>query len=93
MDDFDGYFPAVTEEEVIFNSKLEHLYNHEFGDGRFFQVVFSNEDETHIKLASRTLLKIVYIKEKNDIEGLEIIKSVSGKIKNGLNFLSLICNN
>ncbi len=86
MDDFDDCFPAVTEEEVIFNLKLEHLYNHEFGDGRFFQVVFSNENETHIKLASRALLKIVYIKEKDDIEGLEIIKSVSGKNKERVKF-------
>jgi len=86
MDDFDGYTAPVTEDDVIFNSKLEHLYNHEFGDGRFFQVVFSDENETHIKLASRTLLKVVYIKEKDDIEGLEIIKTVSGKDKERVKF-------
>jgi len=58
MSNHDDYIPQVSEDDVIFNSKLEHLYNHEFGEGRFFQVVFSNQDETHIKLASRTLLKI-----------------------------------
>ncbi len=86
MTDYDDYFPQVSEDDVIFNSKLEHLYNHEFGEGRFFQVVFSNQDETHIKLASRTLLKIVYIKEKDDIEGIEIIKAVSGKDKERVKF-------
>lgn len=79
MNDFTP--PPLTDEDVIFNSKLEHLYNHEFGDGRFFQVIFSDENETHIKLAARTCLKVVYLKEKDDIEGFEIIKVVSNKEK------------
>ena len=79
MNDFTP--PPLTDEDMILNSKLEHLYNHEFGDGRFFQVVFSDEDETHIKLAARTCLKVVYLKEKDDIEGFEIIKLVSDKEK------------
>ena len=64
MNDYDDYNKPVSEEDVIHNSKLEHLYNHEFEGGRFFQVVFSNHDEVHIKLASRTLLKVVYIRKK-----------------------------
>lgn len=84
MNDFDDYLPPVSEEDVITNSKLEHLYNHKFGDGRFFQVVFSDKNETHIKFAARTLLKVVYIKDKDDIEGLEIIKMVSGEDKQQL---------
>ena len=72
---------TLTDEDVILNSKLEHLYNHEFGDGRFFQVIFSDVNETHIKLAARTCLKVVYLKEKDDIEGFEIIKVVSNKEK------------
>lgn len=67
---------AITEDDVINNSKLEHLYNNDFGKGRFFQVVFSNKDETHIKLATRTLMKIVYFKENDNIEGIEITKVV-----------------
>lgn len=81
MDNYEYSFPQVTEEDVAFNSKLEHLYNHEFADGRFFQVVFSDDLETHIKFAARTLLKVVYLKDKDDIEGLQIIKVVSGKDK------------
>jgi Domain of unknown function (DUF4263) len=79
-EDFYNFFNMPpTEDTVISNSKLYHLYNHKFKDGRFFQVVFSDENQTHIKLASRTLLKIVYIKEKDDIEGFEIVKLTYGK--------------
>lgn len=69
------------EDEVIKGSKLGYLYNHEFEDGRFFQVVFEDESEIVIKVATRTMLKIVYIKNKDDIEGLEIIKLVDGTEK------------
>jgi hypothetical protein len=79
MDEFENYVPQITEEDVAFNSKLEHLYNHEFGDGRFFQVIFADESEAHIKLAPRTLMKVVYLKDKDDIEGFQLIKVVSGK--------------
>lgn len=76
----------ATEDDVISNSKLEHLYNHDFGNGRFFQVVFSDKNETHIKLASRTLMKIVYLREKDNIEGIEIVKEVSGDEKQRIKF-------
>jgi len=84
-DDWDDIgFPPVSEEEVIGNSKLEHLYNHEFEGGRFFQVVFADENEAQIKLAPRTQIKVVYLKEKDDIDGLEIVKLISGKEKERL---------
>jgi hypothetical protein len=73
--------PPLTDEDIILNSKLEHLYNNDFGDGRFFKVIFSDENETQIKLAVRTCLKVVYLKDKDDIEGFEIIKVVSNKEK------------
>jgi hypothetical protein len=79
MNDFKQ--PPLTEEDIILNSKLEHLYNNDFGDGRFFKVIFSDENETHIKLAARTCIKVVYLNEKDDIEGFEIIKLVSNKEK------------
>lgn len=77
---------GMTEEDVIANSRLEHLYNHEFERGRFFQVVFEDEKEVHIKLAPRTLMKVTYIKENNDIEGLSITKLVDGEDKQTLKF-------
>lgn len=75
-----------TEDEVIQHSKLEHLYNHEFEGGRFFQVVFSDEQETHIKLAPRTLMKVVYINDKDDINEIEIVKAVSETDKQRVKF-------
>lgn len=77
---------APTEEEIILNSRLEQLYNHEFERGRFFQVVFENEDELGIRLSSRTLMKVVYIKDKEDIEGIELIKLVGGQQKQKVKF-------
>ena len=65
-----------TEEEVIRNSKPNRLYNHDFGEGRFFQVVHEDETSTKIKFASRTMLKVVYKPSKNDIESLELIKLI-----------------
>ncbi|AXG74536.1 DUF4263 domain-containing protein [Flavobacterium arcticum] len=75
-----------VEDDVINNSKIEHLYNHDFGGGRFFQVVFSDNNETHIKLASKTLMKITYLKESDDIEGIEIVKAISGNEKERIKF-------
>ena len=77
-------FSTVTEDDVISNSKLEHLYNHDFGGGRFFQVVFSNDVETHFKLAPRTLMKVVYYRDKDDIDSIEIVKQVSDTEKESI---------
>lgn len=66
-----------NEIDIISKSKLGHLYNHEFEKGRFFQVVFEDEHETHIQIAPRTMIKIVYIADKKDIEGIEIVKLIN----------------
>ena len=89
-------WPKPTEEDVIKNSKLEHLYNHDFGGGRFFQVVFADDDQVHVRTASRTMFKVVYVREKDDIEGFEIVKLVSGEEKERVklskfNFAQLRC--
>lgn len=56
-----------TEEEIIRNHKPNMLYWHEFEAGRFFQVVHEDENGFEIKLAPKTMLKAVYIKEQDDI--------------------------
>ena len=66
-----------SEEDIIMGSIPNRLYSHEFEAGRFFQVVHQDENGFEIKLAPRTMLKAVYIKEQDDIEGIEIIKVVS----------------
>ncbi len=67
-----------SQEDIIENSLPNHLYSHEFGRGRFFQIVHEDENGFGIKIGSRTMLKAVYITEKEDIEGIEFIKLVNG---------------
>lgn len=69
----------ISEEEIISNCKPNRLYWHEFEAGRFFQVVHEDEKVAVIKFAPRTMLKVVYIKDQDDIEGFEIIKVVHNK--------------
>jgi len=66
-----------SEEEIIKTSKPNRLYSHEFEAGRFFQVVHEDENGATIRFAPRTMLKIIYLKEQDDIEGFEVIKLVS----------------
>lgn len=70
-----------SEEEIIQNMKSNRLYWHEFEKGRFFQVVHQDEEGFQVRLAPRTMLKAVYIKEKDDIKGIEFIKLISEKEK------------
>ncbi len=67
--------PSV--EEIIKASIPNRLYSHEFEAGRFFQVVHEDENSATIRFAPRTMLKVVYLKEQDDIEGIEIIKLVN----------------
>lgn len=66
-----------SEEEIIKTSKPNILYSHEFEVGRFFQVVHEDENGATFRFAPKTMLKIIYIKEHDDIEGFEIIKLVN----------------
>lgn len=68
-----------TEEDIIMGSFPNRLYSHEFEKGRFFQIVHEDIDGFEVKLAPRTMLKAVYIRDKEDIEGIEIIKIVNGQ--------------
>jgi hypothetical protein len=77
MSRIDHFKPS--EEEIIKTSKTNRLYSHEFEAGRFFQVVHEDENSATIRFAPRTMLKIIYIKDQDDIEGFEIIKVVNNK--------------
>ena len=63
-----------TEEGIIRNSIPNRLYWHEFDDKRFFQVVHQDEAGFEIKLAPRTMFRVKYLLDKNDIEGFDLIK-------------------
>jgi len=72
MDDF-----QPSEKSIIMSSKPNRLYSHDFGAGRFFQVIHEDENGATIRFAPRTMLKIIYIKDQEDIGGFEIIKLVN----------------
>lgn len=95
-------FNNPSEEQIIRNSKLNMLYSHKFESGRFFQVIHEDKVGFDIKLAPRTMLKAIYLKEEDDIEGIQFIKLVSDKEKESIKlskfnlaqikaFLSFIC--
>lgn len=64
------------EDDIINNSLPNYLYSHEFAEGRFFQTVYHDQDEITFKVSSKTFLKVVYIHDKNDLEGLELVKII-----------------
>jgi hypothetical protein len=69
----------TTKAEIIDNYKLEQLYNHSIENGRFFKVVFSDNDNLNIQLSSKTYMQIKFLPSRNNIEGLDIIKIVDGR--------------
>lgn len=74
-----GLREDLSEEHIVLNSRPNFLYSHDFGRGRFFQIVHNDEDGFGVRLAPKTMLKVIYLKEKDDIEGFEIIKVVAGE--------------
>lgn len=74
-----GFVEESSEEEIISNYKPNTLYSHAFSGGRFFEVVHDDKDGFVVKLASRTMLKVIYVAGKEDIEGFQIIKLVHGQ--------------
>lgn len=69
------------EEDIIKNSKPNRLYWHEFEKGRFFQIVHEDKNGFEAKLAPRTMLKVIYRKKEDNIEGFQIIKLIDGNKK------------
>ncbi len=57
-----------------FDYKLGHLYTHQFEKGRFFNVVWRDENCIRIQTSSRIWLQLTYLNEKEDIEGFKVSK-------------------
>lgn len=72
MSSFDNLKPS--EEEIVRASIPNKLYWHEFERNRFFQVVHQDNNGFEIQFAPKTMLKVKYLLDKEDIEGFEIIK-------------------
>jgi hypothetical protein len=76
----------TQESEIIDNYKLERLYNHEIENGRFFKVVFPDEDTADLQLAAKTYMQVKFLPSRKDIEGFDIIKLVRGKETQRISF-------
>lgn len=72
--------------EIIDNFKLEQLYSHEIEKGRFFKVVFADDDIAEVQLSSKTFMQIKFLPSRNDIEGIDIIKIVGGEERQKISF-------
>lgn len=83
-----------SEEEIIFNSKLNTIYQHEFEGGKCFSIISEEflEDKSVylIKVAARTQIKIIFSKNSDEARTFEIVKFVRGKEKETLR-LNNIC--
>lgn len=65
----------LSEEDVIMNSKVNHLYNHDFGTkGKFISVVHHDNEGASLQISPYIQLKITYIRQKEEIHGFEITK-------------------
>lgn len=69
---FDSTQP--TEDDVINNSKPNHLYTHDFPKGKFFSVVQESQEGATLQVSAKIQLKIVYVFDKDEISGFEITK-------------------
>ncbi|MCB6229675.1 DUF4263 domain-containing protein [Flavobacterium psychrophilum] len=84
-----GIIVKTNEVDYINNCTIEHLYNSDFGNGKFFYVVFDDNDTTDIKLSKKIKMRIVFKPSKNDIEGLKIIKTNNDNIEEEIHFSQL----
>lgn len=71
--------PGPSEDEVIDNSKPNHLYSRDFEQngvkkGKYFSVVYQDREGATLQVSARIQLKVVYIYEKDEISGFEITK-------------------
>lgn len=84
-----GIVVKTNEVEYINKCTIEHLYNSDFGNGKFFYVVFDDNETTDIKLSKKIKMRIVFKPSKNDIEGLKIIKTNNDNIEEEIHFSQL----
>ena len=77
--------PGPSEDEIINNSIPNHLYSHDFGKGKYFSVVHEDKEGATLQVSAKIQLKIVYIRNKDDISGFEITKLRQFNKKEGYN--------
>jgi hypothetical protein len=71
--------PPTKDEEIVRDYPTNKLFDRNFGNDRFFFVILDDENGFEIQLAPKTLLKVGYKFDRNDIEGLHITKIIGEK--------------
>lgn len=88
MDIFKSINLLTPEEEVIENSKLDTVYQHNLNNGKFFSVVsesYSNDSSEYtIKLSTKTQIKIFVSTRSGQPRSIEFIKLINSKEKQKL---------
>src|SRR5690606_20507895 len=74
----ENLIPKPKSGEIIDKYKLEQLYNHKIENGRFFKVVFADNNTANIQIASKTYMQVKFLPSRNDIEGIDLIKLING---------------
>ncbi|TMM58444.1 DUF4263 domain-containing protein [Maribacter algarum] len=81
-----GLRAKASRAEILDNHKIETLYNNTFEGGRFFRVIFQDENTTKIQLAPKTCMQVVFKPSRNNIESIELVKFIGEEEKQKLNF-------
>jgi hypothetical protein len=75
-----------SKDNIIDNHKLEELYNNTFEKGRFFKVLFPDENSFNIQLSPKIYMQVTYLPNRDNIDGFEIIKLNDGKVVEKISF-------
>ena len=94
IDVFENINLSPSEDEVIQNSKLDTVYQHNLGNGKFFSIVSeehsNNNSEYIIKLSTRTQIKVFFSNSSGEPRSIEFIKLIDSKEKQKLR-LDKVC--
>ncbi len=88
IDIFKSINILTPEEEIIQNSKLDTVYQHDLNHGKFFSVVsesHSNDNSEYtVKLSTKTQIKIFISTRSGEPRSIEFIKLINGTKKQKL---------
>ena len=76
-----GLRTSSKKEEVIENSRPDHLYTHTADRVRFYRIVSEEQHSTTYQASKRTQVQLTQKLSNGEFETLEIVKTVDGKEK------------
>ncbi|MBL8005281.1 MAG: DUF4263 domain-containing protein [Candidatus Kapabacteria bacterium] len=75
-----------TTQEIILNSLTDQLYCNDQKKIKFFSVVFDDKIELELNISAKTQIKVTYVKDHDDLKGLEITRIKSNSVVERINF-------